>query len=59
VLLRPQYADVAYERHIVLMRTTLSASKLIVAGRLIGGASDPAWTAYIEDLTRASREQPG
>jgi hypothetical protein len=103
-LLNPEYADVAYARHMVLMRTTLSAAKMRVASRLIGaahaalaprehkpaqvradpesagrllrttawlidaaaaliaeqagdlGASDPGWTAYIEDLTgRAAR----
>lgn len=39
-LLNPEYADVAYGRHMVLMRTTLSASKMVVAGRLIGAAHD-------------------
>jgi hypothetical protein len=97
-LLTAEYADAAYARHMALMRTTLCASKLVVAGRLLGaahaalaprehapaevradpqgagrllrttawlmdaaagliaeqavglGASDPAWTRYIEDL---------
>jgi hypothetical protein len=98
VLLTADYADAAYARHMALTRTTLTASKLVIAGRLIGaahaalaphdhgpaevradprgagrllratawlidaaagliaeqaadlGASDPAWTTYIEDL---------
>jgi hypothetical protein len=101
-LLTPEYADAAYARHAALTRTTLSAAKLVVAGRLVGaahaalaprehspanvradpeaagrllrttawlidaaaaligeqagelGLSDPAWTAYIEELTARS-----
>jgi hypothetical protein len=100
-LLTAEHADAAYARHMTLMRTTLTASKLVVAGRLLGaahaalaprdhrpagvradlhgagrllratawlmdaaagliaeqaadlGASDPAWTSYIEDLAAA------
>jgi hypothetical protein len=37
-LVTAEYADAAYARHKALMRTTLTASKLVVAGRLIGAA---------------------
>lgn len=57
-LLTPELIDLAYSRHIVLMRTTLHGEKVAVAGRLIAAAERALSAGQFDPKTiRGRREQ--
>lgn len=57
-LLTPEMIDLAYSRHIVLMRTTLHGEKVAVAGRLLAAAERALSAGRFDPATiRGEREQ--